>query len=187
MARPGQHAGTRAGAVFDRYVGTMRRIRFIALFLLIMIVVSACGSSDDETEPTASAAGQDASSDADDPEASDDDEDAETSTSGESDLPASVPEDFPIAIPAGWEVDFNEEIGLTNSSPRLFYASERYDEIVSFYDDWTASQPDDYQRTESDTGITFTRTVAPPYVITIIRDHEERDQTWTLLGASGSS
>ena len=161
------------------YVDTMLSFRFVALFLLVTIVVSACGSSDDdEGEPAASASGQDAGSD--------DDDAADAPTSDGGDLPASVPADFPIAIPAGWEVDFNEEIGLTNSSPRLFYASDRYDEIVSFYDDWTASQPDGYQRTESETGITFTRTVEPPYVIGIIRDHEERDQTWTLLQASGS-
>lgn len=167
----------------------MRLTTKFAVLVVLAVVVGACGSGDDGGAPTTSEQGQesDATTDGGTGENSGGDDSPGAGALGESALPASVPADFPIAIPAGWQIDYNEEIGLTVGSTRLFYGSEQYDEIVAFYEDWTASQPDEYQRIESDIGVTFTRSVAPPYVITIVRDHEERDGMWTLLQASGSS
>ncbi len=168
----------------------MRRTRQFTLAVVMVVALGSCGSADDG-ESVSSPAPETADSrgaDSTDSEADGNPSDADASAMpSEGELPSSVPADFPIAIPAGWEIDFNAEIGLTVSSTRLFYAADRYDEIVAFYDEWTAEQPDEYQRVETATGATFTRVASPPYLITIGRDHAERGQTWTLLQASGAA
>ena len=172
-------------------IGGMKSRRFRALLFAAVLVVAACGG-DDSADPPASDTDQSSednstdNGDADD--GADNDGDGAPGTPPASgDLPDSVPDDFPIAIPSGWEVDLNGEIGLTVSSPRLLYPVDAYNDIVAFYEEWTDAQPEDYARTEALQGVIFSRIESPPYLITITPDHEERDATWTLLVASGSA
>lgn len=162
------------------------------LFFVVVLVVTACGGDDsadppapnpDQTSVVSSTAngGRDEGAD------NDAGDDGSETPPASGDLPASVPDDFPIAIPPGWEVDLNGEIGLTVSSPRLLYPADQYNDIVAFYEEWTDAQPEDFARTEAPQGVTFTRMETPPYIITITPEYEERDATWTLLNASGSA
>lgn len=154
--------------------------RLWALTLAVVLVMSACGGDSDADPATPD---PDQTSDS-----TDDGGDGGSGTPPASgDLPDSVPEGFPIAIPSGWEVDLNGEIGLTVSAPRLLYPADAYADIVAFFDAWTDAQPDEYSRVETDDGVSFTGMANSPRLITVSRDHEERDATWTLLVASGST
>jgi hypothetical protein len=172
-------------------IGGMKSRRFWVLLFAVVLVVAACGGDDsaDPPAPDPDLSSEDSSTDRDtDDGADNDDGDGAPGTPPASgDLPDSVPDDFPIAIPSGWEVDFNSEIGLTVSSPRLLYPADAYNDIVAFYEEWTDAQPEEYARAEGPQGVIFTRMESPPYIITITPDHEERDATWTLLVASGSA
>lgn len=148
-----------------------------ALLIIMAMIVAGCGSDDGAApDPTEQSSGG----------GTGDGGDADSSDSAAGDLPKSVPEGFPVAIPAGWEIDVNEEMGLTVSAARLLYSSDEYDNLVAFYDEWTGSDSSEYSRTEASDSIIYTRLESPTYLISITRDHEERDQTWTLLQASGS-
>lgn len=170
----------------------MKSRRFWVLLFAVVLVVAACGGDDsaDPPAPDPDLSSEDSSTDTgdtDDGADNDDGDGAPGTPPASGDLPDSVPDDFPIAIPSGWEVDFNSEIGLTVSSPRLLYPADAYNDIVAFYEEWTDAQPEEYARAEGPQGVIFTRMESPPYIITITPDHEERDATWTLLVASGSA
>ena len=105
-----------------------------------------------------------------------------------SDRPDSVRDGFLIPMMAGWEVDVQGEIGLTDmSSAYLLYPNDAYDEIVAFYDDWFESQPGEFVRSETG-GQAFYQLVNDSiYQVNVLPDHEERDQKWVALHASGGA
>lgn len=177
----------------------MKPNKLWACLFVLVLIASACGRGDgggttapDSDQTSGNGNGDDGGSDDGDSgnagTGGEDDSSGAAPDSG--DLPASVPDDFPIAIPPGWEVDLNGEIGLTVSAPRLLYSADAYDEIVAFYDEWTAAQPEEYSRGEDPQGGGVTYTGGPEgsvRLITVTANHEERDATWTLLHASGSA
>lgn len=57
-----------------------------------------------------------------------------------------VPAGFPVPFPDGYEVTsvFDSE---GDSSVAVLYSPDRYDELVSFYENWTASQPGEWSTT----------------------------------------
>lgn len=159
---------------------------------VLVLIVTACGGGDggETTAPASDQTSGDRSNDdggSGDGDASGGGDGGSRAALGSGDLPSSVPDDFPIAIPSGWEVDVNAEIGLTVSAPRLLYPADAYDDIVAFYDEWTEAQAEEYARTEGPDSITYTGHAGSPRLIAVTRDHEERDQTWTQLVASGSA
>ncbi|MGA7227485.1 MAG: hypothetical protein WBZ40_08255 [Acidimicrobiia bacterium] len=154
----------------------------LLLAIFAILVATGCSSGDDATT-TDETQGQTTDSGG-----ADDDGGTTSGGAGTSgDLPSSVPDDFPIAIPQGWEIDIHAEIGLTGGVTQLLYSKDEFANIVAFYDDWTGSQPDEYAKTETADRVIFTRLETPTYLITVERDHEERGETWTLLQASGST
>lgn len=169
----------------------MKSRRFWALLFAVVLVVAACGGAD-SADPPALATDQPSDDSSTDNGNTGDSADNDGGDGGPEkppaggDLPDSVPDDFPIAIPPGWEVDVYDEIGLSVGSARLLYPADVYDDIVTFYERWTDAQPEDYARIEGPQGVTFSRTESPPAIIIITPNYEERDATWTLLNASGS-
>lgn len=116
---------------------------------------------------------------------------ADGGTSGSSDpasgvLPDSVPDDFEIPFPSGWEIDIHDEIGLIGNAAQLLYAEDRYAEVVAFYDDWTQSRSEEYSRTESGETVIYTRMDGTLWIITVSKD-DQRGQNWTLLQVTGGS
>jgi hypothetical protein len=169
------------------------RLRLVVLLVAAFgILSSACGPGDSSTETTGANQPADNGGVADGSGGGDGSDDGNGRGTdgpgpGNDGLPDSVPEDFPIAIPPGWSIDINAEIGLSASAAFLLYPSGDFDAIVDFYDEWTTSQPDEYARTEAGDQVIYTRMETPTYLISVTRNHEERDQTWTLLQASGSA
>ena len=103
-----------------------------------------------------------------------------------SDRPDSVSEDFLIPLMAGWEVDIMGDIGLTDTSgAQLLYPNDAYDDLVAFYDDWFESQPDEFVRSVVGEQVFYQLVGDSIYQVNILPDHEERDQTWVALQASG--
>ena len=95
-------------------------------------------------------------------------------------------EDFLIPLMAGWEVDIQGEIGLTETSgAQLLYPNDAYDDLVAFYDDWFESQPDEFVRSEAGRRVFYQLVNESIYQVNVVPDHEERGQTWVALQASG--
>jgi hypothetical protein len=155
----------------------------------VLLVGSGC-SGDDDAASDASPADVDTGTDG---EAGTDDADASSGGSGGSpagDLPDSVRDDFPVAIPEGWTVDLNAEVGITGGgAAHLLYPNDDFDRIVAFYEDWTDAQPDDYSRTDAPTengeGVIFTPLTGTG-TISITSDEQERGETVTRLLASAA-
>jgi hypothetical protein len=98
--------------------------------------------------------------------------------------------DFPIPIPGGWQVDqfaLLEEEGASGFSGgvALEYASEDFDQLVAFYDEWTAAQPDEYARGEQENTVVYTKT-SPLTQITISKDLDGPG-TYTFLSISAAT
>ena len=103
-----------------------------------------------------------------------------------SERPDSVREDFLIPIAAGWEVDIQGDIGLTNvSGAQLLYPNDAYDDIVAFYDDWFESQPVEFGRSVVGERVFYQLLGDSIYQVNVLPDHEERGQTWVALQVSG--
>ncbi|MGI9603467.1 MAG: hypothetical protein ACR2QE_16400 [Acidimicrobiales bacterium] len=117
-----------------------------------LTALSGCGSSDDTSDPADDAASE--------PESSEDGQ-ATIADDGDNGGGESAPADlgdFPIPAPPGGTVTFTNEVdditAITFSLP-----PEDFDATVAFYDDWTDSEADEYQRVvaESD-GVSWLRT-----------------------------
>lgn len=181
-------------------IAGMKSRRFWALLFAVVLVVAACGGADSADPPASNTdqSDEDSSTDNGNEDSSADNGNTDDSADNDGgdggpetppaggDLPDSVPSDFPIAIPSGWEVDLYDEIGLSVGAARLLYPADAYDDIVTFYEQWTDAQPEDFARIEGPQGVTFSRMESPPAIIIITPNYEERDATWTLLNASGS-
>jgi hypothetical protein len=103
-----------------------------------------------------------------------------------SDRPDSVRDDFLIPLMAGWEVDIQGEIGMTDTSgAQLLYPNDAYDDIVAFYDDWFESQPDEFGRSVVDEQVFYQLLGETLYQVNILPDHDERGQKWVALQAFG--
>lgn len=163
-----------------------------AVLLVLLLVIAGCSSGNGDSDDTTPDSGQ--TTDSGDSGGSGDGGTGDTSA-GSSDgstantgLPPSVSEDFAVGIPPGWELDILGGIGMTNTAnAQLLYPQDAYDDIVSFYDQWIAEQPVEYTRTEVETGVLYQRNEMPPVQITVLRDHEERDDVWTALQIAGGN
>ena len=72
------------------------------------------------------------------------------------DRPSGAGEDFPVAIPEGWVIDVNGSIGLViTNQVQVLYPLDQFESVVAFYDQWTADQPEEYTKIESDDGIVY--------------------------------
>lgn len=160
--------------------------------LALLLVVAGCssgnGESGDTTQDTSQATdsgGSGGSSDGGSGDTSAGSSDGGTANTG---LPPSASEDFTVGIPPGWELDILGEIGMTNASgAQLLYPQDALDDVVSFYDQWIAEQPVEYTRTEVDDKVIYQRNESPPVLITVTRDHEERDNVFTYLIIAGGN
>lgn len=147
--------------------------------------VTGCSGSDEGTPTTAGS--EQPADNGDDASGNDETNDAgDTAPPASSDDgPVGTDEDFPVPVPAGWEIDIYGELaeqGATVSSGvQVLYPAEHFDSIVAFYDDWTTSQPTEYSRTVAGDQILYIGMESPIYWITVTANEEQRDQTWTLL------
>jgi hypothetical protein len=181
----------------------MRICNALAAALLVAVPLAGCSSGDDDSarsdpgeQPTEAGDGEagdgegsSATSDAGSAGVGDTDGDGGgVGRASGSDRPDSVREDFAVPFPSGWVVDIQGDIGLTDmSGAQLLYPNEAYDDVVAFYDDWVESQPDESARTDLEGQIVYQLLGEVFYQITVIPDHEERDETWTLLQVSGGA
>lgn len=179
----------------------MRHRYAVVVAVLALVPLAACSSGDDEPAGQADAdADADASAtddagdnggDADDGGGADDGGDTGANDQGPtagpgSDRPGSVREDYPVPFPAGWEIDIQGEIGMSEmSSAQLLYPNDEYDDIVAFYDGWFESQPDEFARSVVGDQVVYQLLGETYYQISVLPDHEERDGIWTLLQVTG--
>ncbi|MDW3214973.1 MAG: hypothetical protein R8G01_13300 [Ilumatobacteraceae bacterium] len=177
------------------------RLRHAAVVAALALApLAACSFGDDEpaADTDVDAPATEGDGDADDGDAddgntgaADDDGDGGADDQGSAadlgaDRPDSVRDDYPVPFPAGWELDIQGEIGLTDAgSAQLLYPNDAYDGIVAFYDDWFESQPDEFARSVVSDQVIYQLLGETYYQVTILPDHEERDRTWTLLQVSG--
>lgn len=158
----------------------MKHRAHLTVLLVLALVFSACGSEGDSAPSTDDAGQQSSGSDGGE-EGDGGGGDGSVANSSD-DLPPSVAEGFPIAIPPGWEVDVLDEIGLSNSAgAQLLYPAEDFDDIVAYYEAWTAQQDTEYARTEAGNDVVFTGMESPIHWITVTKDHEERGDTFTYV------
>lgn len=175
----------------------MKSRRFWVLLFAVILVAVACGGDDDADSPT-SDAGQSTTEDStdtgsDDTEASDnaDDESAEddggdAATASGTAFPEGIDEDFPVPVPAGWEIDILEELAedgltVTNGGVQVMYANDDFDRLVTFYDEWTGTDTADYVRSEAGDSMVYQRMESPVYQITFTKNTEEQGNLYTLL------
>ena len=110
----------------------MERLRGVAALLGLVIVVGAACSGGDESSVDGSG-----------------DSDGSPSVETTS-VPAVGGEDgdFPIPLPPGDGV-----VVFSTAFDRIVnFPQDEFDRLVAFYDDWTASEPDGYERTEASNG-----------------------------------
>lgn len=98
---------------------------------------------------------------------------------------SNAPRDYPLDIPEGDFRDVHVEVGIPQESlGQLLYAAADFDRIVAFYEDWTASQPDEYAKVETTDMISFVNTGGTESV-NIERNYEYQDEVYTLVGYGG--
>jgi hypothetical protein len=160
------------------------------VLLILAMLVAACGGGDDAA-PTTQAPAQQTDS------GSEGDGGGDGSSSGGGGFTTDdaradavgAGADFPIPIPGGWQVDqfaLLEQEGASGfaGGVALEYANEDFDELVAFYDEWVASQPDEFVRAPLEgEGVVYTRT-SPLTQITISKDFEGSDGLITFLTIS---
>lgn len=165
----------------------MKPRTLLSVSLVLAMVIAGCGGSD-EGAPTTQGSGQTADNGGDgggggDDGTNDGGDTAPPAASG--DGPVGTDEDFPVPVPAGWEIDIYgelaEQAGIVNSGVQVLYPADDFDSIIAFYDDWTTSQPAEYSRTVAGDQVLYIGMESPIYWITVTANEEQRDQTWTLL------
>jgi len=154
--------------------------------LVVLSLLSGCSSDDgsfsDDGSSTTAAGDQTTAADsgtADGGNASSGDSDASGVDGG---TPSGAGDDFPVEIREGWVKDVYADIGLTvEGSVQLMYPNDDFDELVSFYDEWTSGQADEYLRSEATGFAHYNRMESPNYSISISKDMEERGEFFTQL------
>ncbi len=114
----------------------------LAMFAALTLLLAACGGDDD-------------GSDAGDPSAADGtaNDDGEGNAAGDSGQGAGVDlGDFPIPLPAGAEAVLETDAGGGITVVQFTLPLDKVEGAVAFYDDWTSNEPDDYQRSEAESG-----------------------------------
>lgn len=108
----------------------MRRLRFPIVHVLMALTLVGCGSTSDTDDPNSAS-------------------DTATATSSGAGPSASAEIAIPLAAGAA-------AVSTTPSGPltivQYTVPLDRQASTIAFYDDWTTSQSDDYQRTESESG-----------------------------------
>jgi hypothetical protein len=152
------------------------KITLTALATLILVTsLVACGGDDDDPggdsnggsggDPTANATSNSGSGSV-----------GATPPPSSGDRPSGAGEDFPVPIPDGWVIDVNGSIGLVvTNNIQVLYPLDRFESLVDFYDQWTADEPDEYVRIESDNGIVYQ--LGSPLRQISVNDDYERDGT----------
>lgn len=116
--------------------------RFLVARALAAVVFTGCGGSDDSDSETS------ATEDADESTA---DDSGDGSGEGSSDGAAADIGDFPIpAPPGGTDAQKIEAEGLIAYNVTI--SADDFESVITFYDDWTSSQSDEYARTEAQSG-----------------------------------
>lgn len=155
---------------------TSIRKKIWATCLTVGLVAVACSSGDGAASTTQedAAAGSTGQSDTDAP-------DTNTPSGGENATSEGFDE-LPVGIPDGWEIDILGEIGfISTDGAQLLYPADDFENVVAFYDQWTADQPEEYAKTETEDQVIYSRMVSPTYFITVSRGHEERGELYTHL------
>lgn len=150
----------------------------LLLVAVAMLALTACASGDDGA-PSTTAFEEDSDNGSGNQGGTDN---GGSVPSGSNEPPASLSDDFPVAIAPGWVFDLLGDIGLTNTTgAQLYYPDEAFDEVVAYYDDWTSSQSVEYARTESSSEVIYQSMETPIILITVTPHHEERGETFTYL------
>lgn len=172
----------------DEKIVGMTTTRLPTLLLVFALVASACGGGDSGGTPDSGQATETASGDNDGGAAptaggfSKEDSRADAAGAGA---------DFPIPIPGGWQLDqfaeLAEEGVILSDGVALEYSTDDFDELVAFYDEWTAEQQDGYVRGEEADTVVYTKT-SPLTQILISRNFEGFDgRSITFLSISATS
>lgn len=103
-------------------------------------------------------------------------------SSGNSEPPASLSDQFAVGIAPGWVFDVLGDIGLTETTgAQLYYPEAAFDDVVAYYDEWISSQPVEYARTEIDGEVVYQSMETPVTLITVTPSHESAGETYTYL------
>lgn len=164
-----------------------------AALLALTLIIAACGGDDGGSDATSPSSDQTSGG-----SNSDDGGDGDESTPGGGGFTGDdaradatgAGEDFPIPIPGGWEIDglavLEEQGASFSGGVQLYYAQEDFDELIAFYDEWTAAQPDEYSRNEANGNVVYSK-ASPLAQITISKDFENQGGLWTFLVISAAS
>ncbi len=144
------------------------------LFLVAVVIVAAACSAGGATPASTVTTEQ--------PAQSGQGDDVAPASAPSADIPSSVRDGFPVAIPGGWHKDILADLGLTETTgAQLLYPREDFERIVAFYDQWTADQSDAYLKTEGADIVVFNGTEPPSITISVSQDIEERGTLYTQL------
>jgi hypothetical protein len=116
--------------------------RLVIALGVFAAIVAGCGDSDDSGSTSSTDESVDSTTDSDD-----------GGDGGESSSVGAAVDlgDFPIPVPPGVEVSPPiETIGVT--AVNISFAVDDFDSVVAFYDDFTTSGSDEYQRVVADAG-----------------------------------
>lgn len=168
----------------------MKPSKLLAVLFVLVLIATACGGGDDNgstaNPDSDQTSGNEETSDggSDEGDGGEDGGDSAPSASGTA-FPEGIDEDFLVPVPAGWEIDIYEELaeqGVTLSGGvQVLYPNDDFDRIIAFYDEWTEQDTVDHVRSEVADTIVYSRMEAPISQITVQRNYEERDGTWTFL------
>ncbi len=163
----------------------MKSNKLLAVLFVLVLPATACGGGDssDTTGPDSGQTSGDGSSGngGSDDGGTGGDSDG-SSSSGNSEPPGSLSEDFAVGIAPGWVFDVLGDIGMTNTTgAQLYYPEGAFDDVVAYYDDWTGSQSVEYARTELNGDVVYQSTEVPIVLITVTPSFEERGETYTYL------
>lgn len=160
--------------------------RLLPLFAVVAILAfTACNSSDDMAQSTTTSDSETANGGGNEGGGEGDGgSDAGSGSSGNSEPPASLSDDFAVGIAPGWVFDALGDIGMTNTTGvQLFYPNDSFDEVVAYYDDWTGSQSVEYARAEVGDDVVYQSMETPIILITVSPEHtyESQGETFTFL------
>ena len=150
----------------------------VCALTLAALLLAGCGDDDDASADTDAADTEQV--DADDGASASGDDDATSGGGGGGGEPADLG-DFPIPAPPGsTEIARTEVEGIV--AVTLSVPVDSYDDVVAFYDDWTAADADEYQRVGAESGgVSWVRTSDPDNPGTIMLSAPLEGDSETVL------
>lgn len=135
-----------------------------SVVLVAALTLSGCGGGDDDDtradDATSAASDDQAGGDSDDDAGDDAGNDASDAGSGDSSNGGAAADlgDFPIPAPPNSELVFTNELEDITAHTVTVPIGD-FESAIAFYDDWTSSESDDYQRVVAESGgVIWTRT-----------------------------